>query len=172
MRKAQQGDHVQVHYVKRFQDGSTASSRGRSPIEVTIGTAHRRLPGLGLALVGLATGECRTLKVPPEQAYGVRDPNRVRTLNRKFFPADKALPVGEWVRVTGRRGPRLVRILELHDEEVIIDINHRRAGQALELEVELIAILQSAAGMQLPSAEQVNRQSTAGPFSGRKPPQD
>jgi hypothetical protein len=23
-RKAQQGDHVQVHYVKRFQDGSTA----------------------------------------------------------------------------------------------------------------------------------------------------
>jgi len=60
----------------------------------------------------------------------------------------------------------------LHDEEVIIDINHRRAGQALELEVELIAILQSAAGMQLPSAEQVNRQSTAGPFSGRKPPQD
>ena len=66
MQKAQQGDHVQVHYVKRFQDGSTTSSRSRSPLELTIGTAHPRLPGLGLALVGLAAGECRTLRVPPE----------------------------------------------------------------------------------------------------------
>jgi FKBP-type peptidyl-prolyl cis-trans isomerase 2 len=141
MRKAHQGDHVQVHYVKRFQDGSTITSRGRSPLEVTVGTSHRRLPGLGSALVGLAAGECRTLQVPPERAYGLRDPGRVRTVDRKLFPPDKALPVGQWVRLLGRRGPRLVRILEWRDEKVIIDINHRRAGQALELEVELVAIL-------------------------------
>src|SRR5262249_20611438 len=128
MRKAQQGEHVQVHYVKRSQDGSTASSRGRSPLEVTIGTAHSRLPGLGMALVGLAPDECCTLKVPTEKAYGLRNPSRVRTLDRKFFPPDKALPVGKWVRISCCRGPRLVRILELNDEEVIIDINHRRAG--------------------------------------------
>jgi peptidylprolyl isomerase len=147
MRRAQQGDHVQVHYVKRFQDGSTASSRGQSPLEVTIGTAHARLPGLGLALVGLAVGECRALKVPAEQAYGLRNPSRVRTVNRKFFPANKALLVGRWVRISGRRRPRLVRILEWNDEKVVIDTNHRRAGQALELEVELIAILDSSAGL-------------------------
>jgi hypothetical protein len=34
-------------------------------------------------------------------------------LDRKLFPPDKALPVGKWVRVSGRRGPRLVRIGEL-----------------------------------------------------------
>ena len=147
MRKARPGDHVQVHYFKRFEDGSTASSRGRLPLDVIIGTAHTRLPGLGLALVGLAPGECRTLKVPAERAYGLRNPSRVRTLDRKFFPPDKALPVGKWVRISGRRGPRLVRILELSDEKVVIDINHRRAGQALELEVELIAILDSSAGL-------------------------
>ena len=173
MRKAQQGDHVQVHYVKRFQDGSTASSRGRSPLEVTIGTAHPRLPGLGLALVGLAPGECRTLKVPPEKAYGIRKPSRVRTLDRKFFPPDKPLPVGKWVRISGRRGPRLVRILEWNNEEVIIDTNHRRAGQALELELELIAILDSNAGLndsnpnqEKPTEAAGDRQLTAEPPLG------
>ena len=118
MRTAQLGDRVQVHYLKRLQDGSVASSRGRSPLELTVGVGHPRLPGLGLALVGLAAGECRTLKVPAEQAYGLRNPRRVRTLDRKFFPPDKPLPVGKWVRISGRRRPRLVRILEWNDKEV------------------------------------------------------
>jgi peptidylprolyl isomerase len=140
MRKAEQGDHVQVHYVKRYQDGSVASSRGRSPLEVTIGKSHPRLPGLGLALVGLAAGECTTLKVPPDQAHGPRDPSRVRRLDRKRFPTDEALDVGKWVRVVTRRGQRRVRILEVHDKVVVVDVNHRWAGQALELEVELLTI--------------------------------
>jgi peptidylprolyl isomerase len=146
MRKAQQGDQVQVHYVKRYQDGSTTSSRGRSPLEVTVGTAHPRLPGLGLALVGLAAGEFRSLRVPPERAYGMHDPSRVRPLDRRCFSPDKALPIGKWVRVMGRRGRRWVRVLELREDVVLVDYNRRGAGQALDLEVELIAILEPAAG--------------------------
>src|SRR5436853_5894668 len=57
MRTVQSGDSVRVHYVKRFQDGSVASSRGRVPVELTVGIDHPRLRGLGLALVGLAPGE-------------------------------------------------------------------------------------------------------------------
>src|SRR5262245_28931282 len=77
MQTAQQGDRVQVHYVKHFQDGSVASSRGRAPLELTVGVNHPRLPGLGLALVGLAPGTRTKLTVPPEQAYGLSDPSRV-----------------------------------------------------------------------------------------------
>ena len=47
MRTAQTGDQVRVHYVKGFQDGSVASPRGRSPIDLTVGVNHP-LPGLGL----------------------------------------------------------------------------------------------------------------------------
>ena len=54
MRTAQMGDKVRVHYVKRLQDGSRASSRNSGPLELTVGIGHPRLPGLGLALVGLA----------------------------------------------------------------------------------------------------------------------
>jgi peptidylprolyl isomerase len=132
------GDRVRVHYSKCFQDGSVVSSRGKAPAEVTVGLAHPRLPGLGLALVGLAVGESRTLVVPARRAYGPYDPARVYRLARTRFPPDKALYAGAWVRVWG--GRRLVRVVEVRGDMVLVDANRRWAGQSLELEVELIAI--------------------------------
>jgi FKBP-type peptidyl-prolyl cis-trans isomerase 2/CheY-like chemotaxis protein len=129
-----------VHYVKRLQDGAVASSRGRGPLRLTVGIDDPRLPGLGLALVGLAAGESATLSVPPEQAYGMRDPGRVRRLDRRRFPRDQALAVGKWIRVLSRRGPRLVRVIEVRDDVVVVDVNHRGAGQALQLKVKVLAI--------------------------------
>lgn len=141
MQTAQPGDRVQVHYVKRFQDGSVASSRDREPLEVTVGIDHPRLPGLGLALVGLAPGTNTTVSVPPERAYGPSDPARVHRLALARFPKDKPLPIGKWVRIPNSKGQsRLVRILEVKGKMVVVDTNHRFAGQALNLEVELISI--------------------------------
>ncbi len=141
MPTVQPGDRVRVHYVKRFQDGSSASSRGKEPLELTVGVHDPRLPGLGLALVGLSPGARTTLHLRPEEAYGLADPARVRRWARSRFPADRLLPVGMWVRLTSRRGRRrVVRILEVGDKTVVVDTNHRRAGLALELEVQLVAI--------------------------------
>lgn len=142
MQTAQQGDRVRVHYIKKFQDGSVTSSRDRAPLEVTIGSDHPRLPGLGLALVGLKPGAQVSVSVPPGRAHGVSDPARVRRWPRASFPKDQALPVGEWVSVADRRGRRrTVRIVEVSDRAVVIDTNHRRAGQSMVIEVELIGIL-------------------------------
>jgi peptidylprolyl isomerase len=147
MQTAQQGDRVQIHYVIRAQDGSVATSRGRAPLEVTVGNAHPRLPGLGLALVGLAPGTRTTLRVPPEQAYGMSDPTRVHRLARTRFPKNSVLTVGKLVRLTDGKGRRrLVRIVEAGSKGVVVDANHRWAGQALELEVELICIQAPEAG--------------------------
>ncbi len=143
MANARQGDHVQVHYLKRFSDGFITSSRsqGKAPLEVTIGTDHPQLPGLGLGLVGLAPGDHVTLRVPAEQAHGLFDPARVRRLSRSRFPKNAPLVVGQWMRILDRRGRhRRVRLMEVHDRMVVVDTNHPRAGQGLELEVELVSI--------------------------------
>jgi peptidylprolyl isomerase len=147
MQTAQAGDRVHVHYVKRFQDGSVASSRDRAPLEMTVGIDHPRLPGLGLALVGLAPGASTTVNVPVERAYGESDPSRVHRWARKRFPKDHPLQVGKWVQVLNSQGRRrCVRILEVHEGMVVVDTNHRRAGLALDLEVELISIQAPDAG--------------------------
>lgn len=141
MQTAQPGDLVRVHYVKRFQDGSVASSRDREPLELTVGAAHPRLPGLGLALVGLIPGASTTVHVPPELAYGPNDQGRVRRWPRSRFPDGQTLQIGAWVRILDRQGRRrLVRILEVRKQLVVVDTNHRKAGQSVDLEVELIGI--------------------------------
>jgi FKBP-type peptidyl-prolyl cis-trans isomerase 2 len=141
MRTAQPGDRVWVHYVKRLQDGAVASSRGGAPLELTVGVDHPRLPGLGLALVGLAPGTSTTVNIPPERAYGVPDPARVKRWPRVRFPLDRPLAVGKWLPVRTRQGRRrVVRIVEVRGETVVVDTNRRGAGQALEVRVELVGI--------------------------------
>jgi FKBP-type peptidyl-prolyl cis-trans isomerase 2 len=141
MRTVQQGDRVHVHYRIRAEDGSTASSQKRGPIEMTVGSEHPRLPGLGLALVGLAPGARTRLALVAEQAFGVPDPARVHSWPRKWFPRQAALAPGKLVRVTDGRGRRrLVRVVQPGSAVVVVDTNHRWAGQAVELEIELVSI--------------------------------
>jgi FKBP-type peptidyl-prolyl cis-trans isomerase 2 len=145
MRIAQQGDRVQVHYVKRLRDGRKATSR--EPLQLTVGIDHPRLPGLGAALVGLTAGEAATLTVPPELAYGLSDPMRIRSWSRRRFPRDATLQVGKLVRFMDEQGRRRrVRILEANGKMVVVDVNHPWAGQTLELEVKLLGFLEPLLG--------------------------
>ncbi len=141
MRVIERGDKVQVHYVKVFQDGSTVSSQGKAPTELTVGTDHPRLPGLGLELMGLAAGESRTFIVPARDAYGPFNPKLIRRMARWRFAEHEDLCVGQWVRVWDRQcRRRLVRVITIGDETVVVDANHRWAGQSLELEVRVLSI--------------------------------
>ncbi|HLW67762.1 MAG TPA: FKBP-type peptidyl-prolyl cis-trans isomerase [Gemmataceae bacterium] len=143
MQTVQMGDSVQVHYEKRFQDGTVFSSRShrRMPLQIVIGHDHPRLPGLGLALIGLSPGQHKTLLVPAERAYGFVDPARVRSLPRARFSRDEPLKVGKWVILQNHQGRRRrVRVVEIGADAVVVDTNHRWAGMTLELDVELIGI--------------------------------
>jgi peptidylprolyl isomerase len=149
MQTVQHGDRVRVHYIKRWQDGSVDGSR--EPVELTVGTDHPRLPGLVAELVGLAPGQATTLTVPAERAHGLPDPARVRRWSRERFPAGARLRPGKLVRVTNARGRHcLVRVLEVTGKVVVVDANHRRAGQRLELEVQLVAICEPGAAAPRP----------------------
>jgi FKBP-type peptidyl-prolyl cis-trans isomerase 2 len=141
LRTAQPGDQVSVHYVKRSENGGVVSSRGRAPLVLTVGTEHRRLPGLAAALVGRRAGERIRLLVPAEQAYGLPRPERVPRLPHARFPKGHDLTVGSRVYVAGRNGPRLVRIVAVRDDGVVVDANHPWAGQTVKIEAKIVSIL-------------------------------
>jgi len=144
MRTSQTGDRVQVHYVKRFVDGFVRSSRvrGDAPLEVTIGTEDPRLPGLGLGLVGLDVGKTVTVRIPAERAHGMPDPTRVLRVDPARFAADEDLTPGRrvWMRLSKGR-TRRVLVVEVRSDVVVVDTNHPRSGQSVEMEVELVAIV-------------------------------
>src|SRR5262245_52126642 len=136
MRTAQQGDQVSVHFVKRAPNGAVSSSRGGGPLELTVGKEHRRLPGLGLALVGLGEGERVKVLVPADPTAGKGRGELLKHLNRSRFSKAQELAIGGWVRVAGRSGRRhLVQIVEVRDDVVVVDVNRPWLGQAVALEV-------------------------------------
>jgi peptidylprolyl isomerase len=148
MRIAEQGDRVLVQYVKRLRDGRTVSSR--QPLQLIVGINHPRLPGLGSALVGLAAGQTATLTVPPESAYGLSDPKRIRRWPRLGFPQEAPLRAGKLFHFTDERGRRRrVRVLEVDSAAVVVDGNHPWAGQTLELEVKLLGFLEQSLGLEV-----------------------
>jgi FKBP-type peptidyl-prolyl cis-trans isomerase 2 len=153
MQTVQVGDAVGVRYVKRAQDGSVAPAGSRTPVELIVGVDHPRLPGLGLALVGLAPGALTTVHVPAAQGHGPADPGRVRRWARTRFPGGPPPAAGSWVAVADARGRRrLVRVVEVRARTVVVDTNSRWAGRALELEVELLGILTPAPRSDSPPA--------------------
>lgn len=147
MRTSQIGDRVQAHYTKRFTDGSIRSSRlhENRPLELIVGKTHPALHGITSRLVGLEVGEKVTVRLSASEAYGMPDPTRIFRVDRARFRTDEKLEVGSRVTMQLRGGrTRRVRILEVHERIVVIDTNHPRCGQSLELELELVAILNSA----------------------------
>lgn len=146
MRATQVGDRVQVHYVQTFENGSVQSSRADGqPLEVTVGTDHRRLPALGSGLLGLTEGQVVVLDVPAERAYGLHDPQRIKRVSRDRFDKDEDFVPGRRARMRLSRGrTRVVRVLEVWDGFVVVDLNHPCCGLSMRLEVELVAILEAA----------------------------
>ncbi len=140
MRTSQVGDRVLVHFVKRYADGVMKTSSDAAPLGVTVGTRHPRLPGLGGELVGLRAGDAARFTVPADRAFGPGDPARVVSVSRSRFAADAALTPGRPVRMRLSDGrSRRVRVVEVRGTKVVVDANHPRCGEALDLEVRLVA---------------------------------
>lgn len=142
MKQAAAGDTVKVHYTGTLKSGAEFdSSRGREPLKFRLGEG-KVIPGFEDAITGLKPGECKTVEIPSDRAYGSYSTELVWQVDRKNIPADIELTEGmmlESVQSDGRRIP--VRVTEILDTSVTVDANHPLAGEDLTFEVELVEIV-------------------------------
>lgn len=106
------------------------------PMLVVIGAGW--MPrGLEERLKEMDVGEEKTVELPPEEAYGPRDPSKVITMLAKRLSEKGIVPrVGQRVRIEGY-GVGVVRAVG--SGRVIIDFNHPLAGRTLVYEVAVRA---------------------------------
>lgn len=135
------GDTVKVHYTGRFEDGVVFdSSEGRDPLEFTVG-AGMLIRGFEDALIGMAPGEKKTVRVGPQDAYGDYDDNLVLTMPLDRVPEDITPEVGMELQLISQSGQKLpVVVKEVQEEAIILDANHPLAGKVLVFDIELLEI--------------------------------
>jgi len=146
------GDHVQVDYIGRLEDGTVFdtsikdvateagmynSNRDYQPLGFTVGRGEM-IPGFDKGVVGMVVGEEKTLTIPPEKAYGnYRDDLLTSHPIEELRSAGITPEVGTKIR-TGQG--QIGTITNVTDTEVVVDFNHELAGKTLIFNVTLVFI--------------------------------
>ena len=141
MTQAKAGDTVRIHYRGTLDDGSEFdSSAGRDPLEFTLG-GGQVIPGFDNAVTGMTVGESKTVTIPPEEAYGEKNPGMVHEVPRAEIPANIPLHEGAMLSASDGQGRQMqLMVVEANDETVKLDANHPLAGKALTFELTLDSI--------------------------------
>lgn len=97
--------------------------------------------GLEDALSGKAVGDKVSVSVPPEQGYGLYDPEGVQVLEREAFPQDAELEEGAMFYAEDPQGnPMPFTVLNVGGSEVTVDFNHALAGETLDFDVTVTGV--------------------------------
>ncbi len=136
VRRVETGDSITVFYHGTLANGEIFDSgrdRGQ-PLPFVVGSGQV-IQGFDNAVIGLQVGDVVTVTMPPAEAYGERDPERVLTV--PLDEAPEGLSPGD--SVTFANGAPGV-VLEVTAETVTIDANNQLAGEELTFEIEVLTI--------------------------------
>ena len=121
------------------------STFNESPATLHLGNGQLA-PFLEACLLGLPEGTHQTFELPPEKAFGPRNPELIQRVSRTTLDEnssrDEAYAIGDLVEFAAPGGGRFAGVLRSIDEEgAVFDFNHPLAGQSLKFEVRIIGIL-------------------------------
>ena len=135
-----EGNRVSIEYTLKLDDGNVADSNvGGEALTYEQG-AGQLLPALEQELLGLKIGDTKQVSLTAAQAYGEVDQALYHAVPAESVPED-ARTVGTQLVAQAPTGEQqLVRVHEVSAEEVVMDLNHPLAGQALHFDVKILAI--------------------------------
>ncbi|MCF8007024.1 MAG: peptidylprolyl isomerase [Methylovulum sp.] len=131
---------VTIHFTLTDDDGEIIdSSIGEEPMTYLHGSGQV-ITGLEKALHGKAVGEKFTVRIEPEDAYGIFSEDRIEVIPRDMFDEGDVIEVGMQFEADVAENPAIVTIVAVEGDNVTIDSNHPLADVALTFEVEIIGL--------------------------------
>jgi FKBP-type peptidyl-prolyl cis-trans isomerase SlpA len=141
-----EASYLTLHYRLASQDGEDiVTTFKESPATLQFGMGQLA-PFLEACLLGLPEGTHQTFDLPPEQAFGPRNPELIQRVSRATLRQNSQLGeeyrIGDLVEFAAPGGGQFAGVLRGIDEQgAWFDFNHPLAGQSLKFEVKIIGIL-------------------------------
>ena len=131
---------VSMDYTLKGTDGKVIdTNKGREPLKYVHGQ-KMMIPGLEKELTGMKVGDEKNVTVKPEDAYGPINKNAFQEVPREKLPAN-SLKVGAVLAAKSPEGQVVpMRVHEIKDSSVVMDMNHPMAGKTLVFNVKIVDI--------------------------------
>ncbi|NPU83016.1 MAG: peptidylprolyl isomerase [Syntrophaceae bacterium] len=141
MSQVKKGSRVKIFYTGRLKDGGIFETNvGGPPLEFSVGKG-KVIRGFENGVIGMKTGETRTVTIKPADGYGPKDPSLVWTLTAAELPAGTVPEPGMEVAFTRTGGVEVDgRIVKVDGDQVTIDGNHPLAGRNLTFEIKVVDV--------------------------------
>lgn len=116
-----------------------------APDTMIYGVTEYVVPGLTVAMKGLAAGDKFSVTLPPEAAFGDRYEDNVVDLEKTIFMRDGKLvaevTVGAELPMMTQEGFMVKgRVLSITDEKIKMDFNHPFAGLTVRYDGEIVLV--------------------------------
>jgi FKBP-type peptidyl-prolyl cis-trans isomerase SlpA len=142
--------YLTLHYRIVIESGPGAGSvfidtfDGR-PATLQLGVGQWA-PGMEQALIGRVEGDCFSLQLAPDDAYGERNPELVQRVSRQMLVEhageDETFEAGDMVSFTAPNGGQYSGVFkEMDDEGAVFDFNHPLAGRQLRVDIDLLGVI-------------------------------
>ena len=156
MTKVIEKSNVKVHYTGSLPDtneifdtsneaiakenGIHNPEREYAPLDVQVGE-HQVIPGFEQALIGMEVGDKKSITIPPEEAYGEIDPQKVVPVPDSQFEGSE-IPLEPGTMIQTSAGIACITEYNESEKMVTLDFNAPLAGKTLKFELELVEIVE------------------------------
>ncbi|RLG07056.1 MAG: peptidylprolyl isomerase [Thaumarchaeota archaeon] len=124
--------------IKDVADKEGVQGAGRFEPRLAIPGKGYMLKAFEEQLIGMAPGEEKKFEIPPEKAFGQRDPSKIKVIPlRRLKDVEGPITIGSRIVVDGKEG--IVR--SIGSGRVQVDFNPYLAGKTLDCYVKIVKIL-------------------------------
>ncbi len=135
---------VTLHYTLKDNEGNVIDQSDDGSFLYLHG-AMNIIPGLENALAGKSAGDEFSVKIPPEEGYGVKDAERIQEVPKEMFDNSDEIQVGvQFHAQSPDGGAVVVTVTEIKDDVVVIDGNHALAGMDLNFAVKIVDVREAS----------------------------
>lgn len=137
------GDKVRIDYEGFLDDGRIFDETKEHgvPLKLIVGNGVF-LDEFENAIIGMETGEVKTIRIPPSKAYGDYNSDLINIIPITDLNIQNPLEKGNLLVVSNSNGIETpAKIIDFSENDVKLDFNHPLSGITMNYKITLLEIL-------------------------------